>query len=72
MFLGTLPCPRFTGVEKYVSIVLSDVEEDNIIVCVLLYFRPTGSLGCLRLNKEIDSVVPRRVFVSAASSSFFS
>ena len=50
VFLGALSCSRSTGVAKCVSIALSDVKKDDIIVCVLLYFRPTGSSGCLRLS----------------------
>ena len=50
IFLGALPCPGSTGVEKCVSIALSDIEGGSTIVCVLLYFRPTGSLRCLQLS----------------------
>ena len=72
VFLGALLYLRSTGVEKYVGIALLDVERDGTIVCVLLHFQPTDSLGCLWLSQETDSMVPRRVFASAAGLFSFS
>lgn len=72
MFLGTLSCPRSISVAKCVNIALSDIEEDDTVVCILLYFWPTGSPECFRLSRQTDLVVPRRVSANTAGSSFFS
>ena len=72
VFLGTLSCLESISMIKCVSIALSDIEGDGTIVCVLLYFRPTGSPGYFWLSQETDSVVPRKVAASAAGLSFFS
>ena len=50
MFLDTLPYLGSTGVAKCVSITLLVVERDSTIICVLLYFRPTGSPRYLWLS----------------------
>ena len=50
VFLGALSCPESTGIKKCISIALSDIEGDNMIVCILLHFWSIGSLGCLWLS----------------------
>ena len=50
MFLNALLCLGSTGIEKCISIALSDVEGDNTIVCILFHFWPTGSPRCLWLS----------------------
>ena len=72
IFLDALSCLGSTGVAKCVSIALSDIEGDSTIVCILLYFWPTGSPGYLRLSWKTDSVAPCKVSAHAAGLFFFS
>ena len=72
LFLGALPHLESTSVEKCINIALSDVEGDGTIVCILLHFWPTGSLGNLWLSQETDSVALCKVLASAVGLFFFS
>ena len=72
MFLSASLCSESIGVAKYVSIALSDIEGDDIIVCILLHFWPTGSSEYLWLIQKIDSVAPCKVSVNAADLFSFS
>ena len=71
MFLGTSSCSKSTGMEKCISIALSDVEGNGTIVCILFHFRPTSSSGYLWPSQETDSVALCKVFASAAGLSSF-